>query len=71
MVLPQALLEEFEEVKNILTLECLWQTFNRHEYDKWEIKVINLLKLQDLWHIIIEENPIDLEKFNALTEFEK
>ena len=35
------------------------------------IKVINLLKLQDLWHFIVEEDPVDLEKFNVLTEFEK
>ena len=35
------------------------------------IKVINLLKLQDLWHFIVEKDPVDLEKFNVLTEFEK
>ena len=67
MVLP----EEYEEVRNILTPEGLWQTFNGDEYDAWAIKVINLLKLQDLWHFIVEEDPIDPEKFNALTEFEK
>ena len=30
-----------------------------------------MLKLQDLWHFIIEEDPVDPEKCNALTEFEK
>ena len=49
------------------TPEGLWQTSNGDEYDAWAIKVINLLKLQDLWHFIVEEDPIDLKKFNALT----
>ena len=71
MVLPEALPEEYEEVRSILTPEGLWKTFHRDDYDVWEIKVINVLTLQDLWHFIAEEDPIDLEKFNALTEFEK
>ena len=33
-----------------------------------EIKVISVLKSQDLWHFIDEEDPIYQEKFNALTE---
>ena len=48
MVLPEAVLEEYEEVRNILTPQGLWKSFNGDEYDVWEIKVINLLKLQDL-----------------------
>ena len=71
MVLPEALPEEYEEVRNPLTPEGLWQTFNGDEYDAWSIKLINLLKVQDLWHFIVEEDPIDLEKFNDLTEFKK
>ena len=71
MVLPEAVPEEYEEVRNILTPQGLWQSFNGDEYDVWAIKVINVLKLQDLWHFIVEEDPIDPEKFNALTEFEK
>ena len=71
MVLPEAVPEEYEEVRNILTLQGLWQRFNGDEYDVWEIKVINVLKLQYLWHFIVEEDPIDPEKFNALTEFKK
>ena len=62
MVLLEALPQEYEEVRNILTPEGLWQTFNGDEYDAWAIKVINLLKLQDLWHLIVEEDPIDLKK---------
>ena len=71
MVLPKAVPEEFEEVRNILTPQGLWQSFNANEYDVWAIKVINVLKLQYLWHFIVEEDLIDPEKFNALTEFEK
>ena len=59
MVLPEAVPEEYEEVRNILTPQGLWQTFNGDEYDVWAIKVINILKLQDLWHFIAEEDPID------------
>ena len=64
-------IEEIEEVRNLLTPAGLWQTFHWDEYDVWEIKVINVLKLQDLWHFIVEEDPIDPENSNALTEFEK
>ena len=71
MVLPEAVPKEYEQVRNILTLEGLWQTFNGDEYDAWVFKVINVLKLQDLWHFIVEEDPIHPEKFNALAEFEK
>ena len=71
MVLREAVLEEYEQVRNILTLEGLWKTFNGDEYDAWVVNVINVLKLQDLWHFIIEEDPIDPENFNSLTEFEK
>ena len=66
-----ALPEEIEEVRNILTPKSLWQTFDGDDYDVWAVKVINLLKLHDLWHFIVEENPIDPKKFNALIEFEK
>ena len=30
-----------------------------------------MLKLQDLWHFIAEEDPIDLYSFKTLTEFQK
>ena len=69
MVLPEAVPEEFEEIRNILTPQGLWQSFIGDEYDVWEIKVINVLKLQDLWHFIAEEDPIDTKKFNALIEY--
>ena len=69
MVLLETVLEEFEEARNILTPQGLWQSFNGDEYDVWEIKVINVLKLQDLWHFIVEEDPIDPETFNTLIEF--
>ena len=71
MVLLETVLEEFEEARNILTPQGLWQSFNGDEYDVWAIKLINVLKLQDLWHFIVEGDPIDPEKFHALTEFEK
>ena len=71
MVLLEVALEEYEKVRNILTPQGLWQSFNGDEYDVWEIKVINVLKLQYLWHFISEEDPIDLENFIGLTEFEK
>ena len=35
------------------------------------VKVSNLLKLQDLWHFIVEEDPRDLDSFKALTELQK
>ena len=41
------------------------------EYDVWEFKVSNLLKLQDMWHFIVEEDPRDPNSFKALTEFQK
>ena len=71
MVVPEAVPKEYEEVRNILKPQGLWQSFNGDEYDAWVFKVINILKLQDLWHFIVEEDPIDPEKFNALKEFEK
>ena len=71
MVLPKAAPEEYEKVRNILTPQGLWKIFNGDEYDVWEIKVINVLELQDLWHFIAEKDPIDPEKFHALTDFEK
>ena len=42
MVLPKALREEFEEVRNLLTPKGLWQTFDGDDYDVWVVKVINL-----------------------------
>ena len=71
MELPEALLEEIEEVRNILTPEGLWKTSHGDDYDVWEIKVSNLLKLQDLQHFIIEEDPRYPNSFKALTEFQK
>ena len=71
MVLPKALPKEFEEVRNILAPKGLWKTFHGDEYDVWEVKVGNLLKLQDLWHFIVEEDPRDSESFKSLTEFQK
>ena len=59
MVLLEAVPEEYEEVKNILTPQGLWQSFNGDEYDVCVIKVNNVLKLQDLWHFIVEEDFID------------
>ena len=41
------------------------------EYDVCEFKVSNLLKLQDMWHFIVEEDPRDLDSFKSLTEFQK
>ena len=35
------------------------------------VKVSNLLKLQDLWHFIVEEDPRDPYSFKDLTEFQK
>ena len=57
MVLQEALPEEIEEVRNLLTPKGLWQTFSGDDYDVWAIKVSNLLKFQDLWHFIVEEDP--------------
>ena len=71
MVLPEVVPEEYQEVRNILTPQGLWQSFNGDEYDVWALKIINVFKLQDLWHFIVEEDSIDPEKFNALKEFEK
>ena len=59
MVLPEAVPEEFEEIRNIVTPQGLWQSFNGDEYDVWEIKVRNLLRSQDLWNFLLEEDLID------------
>ena len=67
MVLPEADPKEYEQVRNILTLEGLWQTFNGDEYDAWVVKVINVLKLQDLWHFIAEEDLIDPESCGLMS----
>ena len=69
--LPKALPKEIEEVTNLLTPEGLWQTFHGDDYDVWVVKVSNLLKLQDLWHFIVEEDPRYRDSFKALTEFQK
>ena len=58
-VLSEAVPKEFEEVRNLLTPKGLWQTFRGDGYDVWEVKVSNLLKLQDMWHFIVEEDPKD------------
>ena len=57
-MLPETLPEEYEEVRNILTPKGLWQTFNGDEYDAWEIKVINLLKLQDFGTSSLKSIPL-------------
>ena len=71
MELPGAPPEEIKEVRNLLTREGLWQTFDGDDYDVWEVKVSNLLKLQDLRHFIVEEDPRDPDSFNSMTEFQK
>ena len=69
IVLRKALPKQIEEVRNLLTPEGLWQTIHGEEYDVWAIKVRNLLRSQDLWHFLVEEDPIDPESFKALTKF--
>ena len=68
---PRELPKEIEEVRNLLTLEGLWKTIHGDEYDVWEVKVSNLLKLQDVWHFIVEEYPRDLDSFKYLPKFQK
>ena len=53
MELREALLEEIEEVRNLLTLRRFMAYLDRDEYAVREIKVSNLLKLQDLWHFML------------------
>ena len=55
----------------MLTPKGLWQTFDGDDYDVWAVKVSNLLKLQDLWHFIVEEDPRDPDSLKALNEFQK
>ena len=71
MVLLEALPEESEEVRNLLAPEGLWKTFHGDEYDVWVVKASNLLKLQDMWHFKVEEDPRDPYSFKSLTEFQK
>ena len=71
MELPEALNEEFEEVRNLLTQKGLWHTFAGDNYDQWAMEVINLLRSQYLCHFLIEEDPIDPYAFKALYEFQK
>ena len=58
-------------MRNLLTLEGLWQTFDGDNYDQWAMEVINLLRSQDFCHFLIEEDPIDPYAFKALSEFQK
>ena len=57
MELLKAAPEDIKEVRNLLTPQVLWKTFDGYDYDVWAIKVSNLLKFQDLWHFIVEEDP--------------
>ena len=50
----------------MLTPKGLLKTFGGDDYDVWAIKVSNLLKLQDLWHFIVKEDPRDPDSFKAL-----
>ena len=59
MELREALPKEIEDVRNLLTPKGLWHTFDGDDYDVWAIKVSNLLKLQDMWHFIVEEDHRD------------
>ena len=70
MVLPEALQKEIEEVRNLLIPKQLWKTFDGDDYDVWALKVSNLLKLQDLWHFIFEEDSRDPDSFKALIQFQ-
>ena len=69
MELPEALNEEFEEVRNLLTQKGLWHTFVGDNYDQWDMEVRSLLRSQDLWHFLVEEHPIDPDAFKAMSEF--
>ena len=71
MELPEALPKELEDVRNLLTPKGLWRNFHGYAYDVWEIKVSNLLKLQYLWHCIVEEDSRDPNSFKFLNEFQK
>ena len=71
MELPEALPEELEEVRNLLTPEGLCHIFDGGNYDRWELKVRILLRSQYLWNLLVEEDPIDPETFNALRKFKK
>ena len=35
------------------------------------MKVSSLLKFQDMWHFIVEEDPRDSDSFKSLTYFQK
>ena len=71
MELLEALPKQIEEVRNLFTREGLWKTFDGDDYDVWVVKVSNLLKLQDLWHFIVEEDPRDPDSFKSLNGFQK
>ena len=45
------------------------KTFYGDDYDLCEVKVSNLLKLHNLGHFIVEEDPRNQDSFKALTEF--
>ena len=40
-------------------------TFDGDNYDLWAMELRSLLRAQDLWHFVIEEDPIDPEAFKA------
>ena len=71
MELPEALNEEFEKVRNLLTQKGLWHTFVGDNYDQWAMEVRNWLRSQDLWNFLVEEDPIDPKSFKDLTKFQK
>ena len=39
------------------TKRSIMTTFDGYHNDVWPVKVSNLLKLQDMWHFIVEEDP--------------
>ena len=70
MVLEE-LPEEIEEVRYLLISIGSWQTFDGDNYALWSLKIRDLLRSQDLWHFVAENDPIDLAAFENLTEYQK
>ena len=53
--------EEIEGVRDFLSPDGLLKSFDGETDDLWALKVKKLSRSQDLWHFVVEEDPIDLE----------
>ena len=57
--------------KYSLRVACILRTFDGDNYDIWVMEVRSLLRSQNWWHFLVEEDPNDPDAFKALSDFQK